>query len=184
MDCRKAETAVMRHIEKLLQPAEARDLTKHILKCEDCRTLYLMMDESADIYAMPAESLSEMPAAGFTERVMALVHAEETVHETAAVTVNDIILRVLWSLSGVAVGVLMLLVMNPDWAASIALQNAFGYAGMYMEEVTAWLSRSEVLHVVVNSSLGVAALVFAGLIGGLLYGLHRGENTAHTSVGA
>jgi hypothetical protein len=182
MDCRKAETAVMRHIEKLLQPAEARDLTTHILKCENCRALYLMMDESADIFTAPAESFHEAPAADFTQRVMALVHADET--ETEKVTAGDMVLRVLWSLGGVAVGVLMLLVMNPDWAASIALQNAFGYAGMYMEELTAWLSRSEVLHVAINSSLGIAALIFAGLIGGLLYGLHRGEDTARTSIGA
>jgi len=51
-------------------------------------------------------------------------------------------------------------------------------------ELTAWFAREEVMGVLVGSGLGIAALVFAGIIAALLYGLHRGEHKGHMGIKA
>ncbi|MCL2498712.1 MAG: hypothetical protein FWE90_00070 [Defluviitaleaceae bacterium] len=187
MDCLKAETAMMRYIEKTLKPEDARDLAKHVLRCEPCRELYLMMDASADILeAPPAE-----PPEGFTEKVMALVrnlheNPESAMLEvknpsTPSVTAGNAVFRVLWGLSGIVMGVALLFALNPHWIQGTAVHDAMTAIAAFFADITAWLGQIDTAHAIINSGLGIAALVFAVIIIALLYGLHRGENTAQKS---
>jgi|GEM_PF-3890858 len=171
MDCHKAQDAVMQHIENRLAPDDARGLTLHILHCESCRALYLLMDASAEL---PVESA---PAA-FTEQVMARVQ------QVTVMTVSDVLLRALWVGGGILLGVLLLLTQNPEWAATVALFDAVATVQAWYTDATAWITQREVFSALGQSGLGVVALVLAGLIAGVLYGLHRGENVPERHAGA
>ncbi|MCL2605513.1 MAG: hypothetical protein FWD90_13645 [Defluviitaleaceae bacterium] len=184
MDCAKAETAMMHYIEKTLKPEDARDLTTHILKCEPCRELYLVMDASAEMLEAPAAE----PPEDFTERVMRLVYdlrvnpeTETTEEKTPPVTAGNAVFRVLWGLSGIVMGVAMLFALNPHWVQGTALHDGMTAAAAFFADIAAWMGQIEVARALINSGLGIVAFVFAGIIAGLLYGLHRGENGAQES---
>jgi len=177
MDCPKAELAMMHYVEKTLKPADARDLATHILQCEPCRTLYLLMDQAAELLTAPA--LNEAPI-HFTAQVMARIEAEAV---TPAETVSAG-LRILWGLSGIVMGVALLFAFNPQWEVVMALQNALASAAVIFNDALAWVNQIYVSEALINSGIGIVALVFAVVIAGLLYGLHRGENTPHKSFNA
>jgi hypothetical protein len=190
MDCPKAETAMMHYIEKTLNPAAARDLARHVMRCEPCRELYMTMDIAAEMLDSPPAEAPE----GFTESVMGRVMAfaahpaEEPQTESVgspigpvAATPRNTMLRILWGLSGIALGYVLLLVLNPHWAASVAVQNGLHSVTVFLNDIIAWLARTDITQALINSGLGIVALVFAGLIAALLYGLHRGESARRES---
>ncbi|MCL2203457.1 MAG: hypothetical protein FWB88_05925 [Defluviitaleaceae bacterium] len=176
MDCLKAETAMMHYIEKTLKPTDARDLALHVMGCPPCRELYLVLDDSADMLAAPAQEAPEC----FTQEVMAQVRALPAYAPAA----GNAVLRILWGLSGIVMGVALLFALNPHWLEGTAVQYAFTAMVAFFGDVSAWLGQVEITHALINSGLGIAALVFAALIAALLYGLHRGEGTGHKSVNA
>jgi hypothetical protein len=179
MDCPKAETAMMSYVEKTIKPEDARDLAIHVLRCEPCRELYLMMDVAAEVSESP---LTEAPA-GFTERVVERIQADGVTLATATPktvpTQGNTLLRVLWGLSGIVTGVALLLALNPEWRMAVLLRDGFSAFAVYFGETMTWLTQTDITDILINSGLGLLAFVFAGLIAALLYGLHRGENTLH-----
>lgn len=184
MDCVKAETAMMHYIEKSLKPADAQGLAAHVQSCEVCRALYLMLDEAADLLTETA-TLVTAPA-DFTEGVMEKVRLQP-----ARVHTPNPVLRMLWGLSGIFIGVALLFALNPTWADAVAgasrvaawVRDGFLALGAYAGELGLRLAQLD-MQVLVHSGLGIAALVISLLIAALLYGLHRGENVPQTGLRA
>ena len=184
MDCVKAETAIMHYLEKTLKPEDARGLVLHIQSCADCRILYLMLDEAADLLAEKMEIVTA--PANFTESVM-----EKVRMTPARVHTPNPMLRVLWGMSGIVIGFVLLFALNPTWADAVAgasrfaswVRDGFLALGDFAMDVSTRLAQMD-MQVVVESSLGIIALVISLLIAALLYGLHRVENVPQTGLRA
>ena len=189
MDCQRAETAMMHYVEKSLQPTQARDLAAHVIECAPCRSLYLLLDEAAELPAhteapvasSAAPQLTAAPA-DFTNRVMARIQAEASPAPVQAATQDTAPaeasagLRILWGFSGIFMGFALLLAFNPQWAVAITMQDALSSATAFFYDVLARVAQVQIIEMLAESWLGAVALVFAGVIAASLYGLHRGEN--------
>ena len=70
MDCKQADLLIMQYAEKSIAPSDAKNLTKHLLVCEECRESFLAFD-----ICMDETPIVEVPA-DFTLNVMARVKAE------------------------------------------------------------------------------------------------------------
>jgi predicted anti-sigma-YlaC factor YlaD len=193
MDCPKAENAMMRYIEKSITPSNARDLARHVLRCEPCRALYLTLDAAAEMLAVPP---AEAPD-GFTEGVMARVRTLPAYRKSLATAPTgaengNAAVRILWGLSGIVMGFALMLALNPHWLETVtgisrladAIRMGLTAVADFFGGAVAWLAQLDITHAIINSGLGITALVFASLIIALLYGLHRGENKNEQSVGA
>ena len=67
MDCKHADLFIMQYAEKKIEPNDAKNLTKHLLVCEDCRESFLAFDICLD--EIP---LVQAPA-DFTQNVVSRV---------------------------------------------------------------------------------------------------------------
>ena len=67
MDCKHADALIMQYGEGSLSHSDAKNLTKHLLVCEDCRESFLIFDICLD-----ETRLIEAPS-DFTQNVMARV---------------------------------------------------------------------------------------------------------------
>ena len=67
MDCKQADNFIMQYAEKTIKPNDAKNLTKHLLICEDCRKSFVAFDVCLD-----ETHLVEAPA-DFTVNVMAKI---------------------------------------------------------------------------------------------------------------
>ncbi|MCL2365304.1 MAG: hypothetical protein FWC71_11675 [Defluviitaleaceae bacterium] len=181
MDCLKAETAMMHYVEQTLKPKDIQPLATHILQCEPCRALYLLLDEQAEILAapQPAET-SEMPT-NFTQVVMAQVRMQPAYVPTPAASIGQ---RILWVVAGILIGTAALLALNPQWAISFAIHEGLVMLGAHIGNLLSWLTQADTINALINSGLGIAALIFSVLIGGALYGLYRGEHATNHQLQA
>ena len=103
MDCKQSELAMMQHFEKNIHPKIARKLAKHVLTCQNCRELFLLMDESAEEF-----ELTEAPS-GFTRAVMARVN------EAAVYTRQEKpVFAGIWGLVAILAGAMLIIVANTD----------------------------------------------------------------------
>jgi len=185
MDCKQSEIFMMQHFEKTIKPANASRLAKHVLICEPCRELYLTLDEAME--CANAEEFSKAPES-FTESVMAMVRAEELYSKVVAVTVTadseaggQIILRIIWSISAILLGIGLLFMLNPDMLSALmeaypvmeTVVNVFYSAGVFISNVGERIAQSGISFSADN--LGVTALLFVAVMGTLLYVLHSGE---------
>jgi len=90
----------------------------------------------------------------------------------------------LWGISGIITGIALLLTLNPHWAAAAVIYQILMAVSVFFANTVDWLTHSNLAAALIDSSLGLAALVLAGIIAALLYGLHRGENTPAKSAKA
>ena len=175
MDCNQAELAMMAHMEKTIQPAQAQDLAQHILKCQDCQEYYIGFDMAMDV--LNDTELSAAPP-DFTQAVMAQVH-KLPAHTKPEPVVISVSLRILWGLSAIALGIGLLFAFNPEWLASFAVMdgilNGVGAIAQYVTGLVENLAPGY------RSASGLTALnasvLFVAVIGVLLVVLQRSEKS-------
>lgn len=124
----------MRYMDKKIKPSSAVALTKHILRCADCRDEFLLFDAAMD-KTREAEAgmyaLEETPAA-FTGAAMEKIKQAPLYQPILKLTRADIVIRALWCLC--------------------ALGLALGLAVMYNQETfAAWLAAYPQLSAAINS---------------------------------
>jgi len=182
MDCNQASIAMMEHMEKTIQPAQARDLATHVLECESCREYYIGLDMALDV--LDDAELS-IPPADFTPAVMSEVRKLPAHTPAEAVERASVALRVLWGLSAIFLGVGLLFAFNPEWLSAVTeaspvVQNVLGAMG------TAWQFISGLIDGLVSSYQGAngsslsvtsVAIVFVVIMGVLLVVLQRSEKS-------
>jgi len=179
MDCLKAETAMMHYVEQTLKPKDIQPLATHILQCEPCRALYLLLDEQAEILAAP-QPAEDMPA-NFTQAVMARMRTQPAYVPTPAASIGQ---RILWGAVGIFMSTALLLALNPHWAISFAIHEGMVTLGAHISNLLSWLTQADTVAALINSGVGIIALIFTVLIGGALYGLYRGEPAAQQKLQA
>jgi len=186
MDCNQSELYIMQHFEKTIEPKHAKELAEHVLSCESCRELYLSMDDAMDFVMETTHGrleLMEAPA-NFTESVMGKVRALPAYSkQTVAVVVSSggvsIVLRVLWGISAILLGVGLLFIFNPEWLAGSypvleSIMNSISNFGVAMVGAFEWLA--QVSDPAAVGNLSIIALLFVALTGSLLYVLHSGNS--------
>jgi len=186
MDCKQAELYIMQHFDKTIEPENAQDLLGHMQICESCRELYLLMDEMEEI------DLVEAPI-DFTSNVMEKVRNETvaatvvTVAKSSGISGGFIMLKILWSLSLVTLGIGTYFVFNPDVLGELAINfsfvdvilNGLTSIGMFMGRVYEHLT----FYLVPAGDTGnfsIIALLFALMMGTLLFVLHNSEKRVKT----
>ena len=181
MNCENAQIAMMQHMDKTIKPADARELTRHILSCESCREYYLAFDEANDI----ENTLAAAPD-GFTEMVMTKIR-ELPVYASPAKKgrgESQTILRVLWGLSAIFLGIGLLFIFNPDLLAAITaaspaaagITDVLSEAGQFFTGIFDSLTQAAGTEAASSVlGMGIAALAFVITIGALLLALQRGE---------
>ena len=173
MDCNQAELAMLAHMEKTIQPAQARDLAQHVMSCETCQEYYIGFDMAMDV--LNDAELSIAPP-DFTQLVMAQVQKlpPHTKPEPVSISLS---LRILWGLSAIVLGIGLLFAFNPEWLTAfpvvdnmLAAVNTLGHhTARLVDGLTAGYYGAELL---LNASL-----VFVVVIGILLVVLQRTEKS-------
>ena len=161
MECKQADGFTLRYAEKTIEPNDAKNLAKHLMECENCRKSFTVFDmclEEADLVEAPAD---------FTQKVMAKVGGIKK--ESAGMPYA---FRVLWGLSAVFFGAVLLLVLNTtaflDYSAE-RLESMNSVLRPFFENISASLAQIEYF--------GVITFLFVPLLGILLYVLHSGEKS-------
>ncbi|MCL2372388.1 MAG: hypothetical protein FWC78_03185 [Defluviitaleaceae bacterium] len=174
MDCKQSELAMMQHFDKIIHPKTARKLAKHILTCQSCRELFLLMDESAEI------ELVEAPA-GFTQTVMAKVNT------AGAYSPQDRLAfpGMLWGLVAIIAGALLIAVANTDLINTIT--NGYPLMEMIMyvfgdAVVAVRMTAERFMHGIrelnLDGWLSISALALSMMMIGLLAVLYKDDATA------
>lgn len=179
MDCNQSELYMMQHFEKTIEPKNAKALAEHVLTCDSCRELYLTMDEAMDGFELVAAPDN------FTESVMGKVR-ELPVYSKPAVAISSggvsIVLRILWGISAIMLGVGLFFIFNPDlftalagsYSAMESVINALSGVGTAMVGAFEWLA--QVSDPAAAGNLSIIALLFVAVTGSLLYVLHSGNS--------
>jgi len=186
MDCKQSEIAMMQHMEKTITPADARSLAKHILACETCREYYLAFDEAMELLTDDIELTA--PPEDFTKSVMTKINAAANVAEKPAVVeavsvVSDgqIFIKIVWGIGAILMGFGLYFIFNPALLPEITIehpaidgfQHAFNALGQFLNQGVQRLSQMDIS---AQDSIGVFALFFVIMLGGLLTVLHREES--------
>ena len=182
MNCEKFELLIMQHFEQTIEPASAAELTKHVLRCENCRELYLMMDEATD-----ETSEDILAPVNFTASVMDKVRELPVYQKPETQKIKEsgmFTLRILWGFSAIIFGVGVLFMFNPDLLTALAGSYPIVYSivdfitavGMAVGGVMEWLSMAFAPAGAANE-LGVIALLFVAVMGVLLFALN---NSGHS----
>jgi len=185
MNCSKAQDLIMSHVEKTINPKEAKSLFNHVNSCSACREMYLLMDEAAEIDDL--EALTEAPE-GFTEAIMNMVAKEAYVDAVAeapaSVTAGgSLALRILWGFSAIILGVLLFVTLNPDVVTNLAGYNTAIDSMLYAVNGLSDIIGVAVTNIieafsggaVLTGTLGYFALVFVVIVGILFFILSRQE---------
>ncbi|MCL2839274.1 MAG: hypothetical protein FWE05_00750 [Defluviitaleaceae bacterium] len=195
MKCNLAEILIMKHFEKTIEPADAKKLAEHVMVCQTCRELYLVLDEGIEFSGTADIALesSNIPPVNFTESVMKKVreipaYAKTTPVVRADISGGQMVLRVLWGFSAILLGIGLLFTFNPYMLASLleaypmmeTLFGALSSLGTHSTAFFEWVAQGTAYIAVDN--LGIAALFFVGVMGTLLFVLYNGENR-HDSFG-
>ena len=178
MDCIQAELAMMAHVEKTIQPADARDLTQHLLSCETCREYFVGFDMALEVLE---DAELSTPPVDFTQNVMAAV-SKQPVHSRAN---ESIVIRVLWGLGAIFLGIGLLFAFNPDWWNALTISqvadnmlSAIAGAGQFFVDLFEGSS-----HYTANfagASIFNIALVFVFVMGALLIVLQISEKRTNS----
>ena len=181
MDCIQAELAMMEHLEKTIQPAQARDLAQHVMHCEPCREYYIGLDMALDV--LNDEELST-PSEHFTQNIMAQVrrlpaHTLPEPHATPA-------MRVMWGLGAIILGVSLLFAFNPEWWQAVTAASPV-LDGILAALSSARLFAAEMLEGLISTQQGAAtivglpvfnvAIIFVFVVGALLMALQHSEKS-------
>ena len=180
MDCIQAETAMMEHMEKTIQPARARDLAQHVLICETCREYYIGFDMALDVLSDP--ELSQAPA-NFTHNIMTQVRKLPA--HTPPQPVASAAMRVMWGLGAIFLGVALLFAFNPEWWQAITESSAvyenvlaaMGTTRLFVSDALEWLTANQATGGFAGVSVFNVALVFVVVGGILLFVLQIAEKS-------
>jgi len=181
MDCTQAELAMMEHMEKTIQPARARDLAQHVMRCESCREYYIGFDMALDVLS---DAELSVPPVHFTQNIMAQVrrlpaHTPPEPRATPA-------MRILWGLGTIVLGVALLFAFNPEWwqavtEASAVLDSilaAMGSARLFFADIWENLTASQQgAGYIAGLPIFNVALGFVFVVGTLLLVLQRSEKS-------
>ena len=182
MTCAEAEIAMLAHMETTISLKDARRLAEHVETCELCREYYLAFDEVMEYAASAEASWHEAPE-GFTAAVMAEVEytpvcakpeVVEKIRRRGLAT-----LHILWGVSAVLFGIALFLALNPQQFTSlVTYYPVFNSIASFFSGVAAsfagFMDSAQHVHTI-ESSLGVAALLFVLVLGSLLAVLHRDQ---------
>jgi len=184
MTCSQAEIAMLQHMETTISLKDARRLAQHVQECQSCREYYLAFDETME-YAAAEIDWKEAPES-FTAAVMAAVHhmpihsKPEVVEEIKR---NGLVtLHILWGASAILFGIALFFAFNPDSFTSLINSfPIFDSIATFITGIGASLSQAlgnmRYNHTI-ESSLGIAALLFVLILGSLLVVLHKDERTS------
>jgi len=177
MNCKQAEIAMMEHFEKTIQPARAKSLAQHVLKCEDCREYYVGLDMALEVLDEPELNLAP---ADFTQNVMAKVS------ELPAYTKPiGIPLRIVWGLGVIFLGIGLLFAFNPQWLTAMTEASPVLYSIL----TAMYAARTAVTDAIANAVASTSyqgtetillnvTIVFVVIVGALLAVLQRSEKSS------
>jgi len=184
MTCSQAEIAVLSHMEKTISLEDAHKLVQHMQECESCREYYLAFDEIME-YAASAETDWQEAPAGFTAAIMAEVnnmpvyvkHEQPIAAEIRSRGLAT--LHILWGISAILMGVVLFFAFNPDHFTNLTnTYPIFDRIATFISGMGASFSQMldsmQSTHTI-ESSLGIAALLFTLLLGSLLVILHKDQ---------
>jgi len=183
MTCSQAEIAMLQHMETTISLKDARRLAQHVQDCESCREYYLAFDEIMECTAAETESSAYWQEApeSFTAAVMTKVH-HMPVHSKPEVVEEIkrsglVTLHILWGASAILFGIALFFAFNPDSFTNLI--NSFPIFDSIVTSITGFgASLSQALtnmryNHTIESSLGIAALLFVLILGSLLVVLHK-----------
>jgi len=179
MDCNQSQIAIMQYLEKKIEPLEARTLVKHILICEECRELYLLLDESQEL--LEISKVSEVAISvpeDFVANVMEMVRKEPKYAKLQPVSIE---LKILWAISAVMMTIAMLVHFDPPWFANVVawfptvgtIQEFFVNIGNNMTGTIAQFFQN--IEYQDSGNMSLWAMMFVLVISTLLFVLHRQE---------
>jgi len=182
MDCSQAQIAMMEHMEKTIQSAQARDLAAHVLECESCREYYIGFDMALEV--LDDAELS-VPPADFTQAVMSEVCKLPAHTPAEPVATASVALRVLWGLSAIFLGVGLLFAFNPEWLSAVTdaspiVQSILGGMSTAMQYVSGLVESLVSSYQGANGSelsMTSVAIIFIAIMGVLLAVLQRSEKS-------
>ena len=183
MDCKQADLFIMQYGEKSLKPSDAKNLTKHLLVCGECRESFLAFDICLD------ETEVVEASADFTQNVMARVKAEAASIQqnevlkrelsNIALAKNSRIVQAAIGLGAIFAGVLLFVALNFGYSGDFlgTLSELVQYYSMafmqFLEGVSISFGGSE--------HFGQFTFVFVPVLSLLLFVLHSTEKTPASS---
>ena len=160
MDCVQAEVAMMQHVEKTITAEMAKKLAEHILTCETCHEYFFAFDEMMEAVGDDFEVV-EAPD-GFVDSVMARVSPSTMVFSLG---------RVLSGISAVIVGALVFINYPAIESFAEGFVNNLHQLGQSLQV----FGQIEPV-----GDMGVIALFFVLMLGGLLTILYNQEASVNT----
>ncbi|MCL2287059.1 MAG: hypothetical protein FWC32_11945 [Firmicutes bacterium] len=177
--CAKAEIAMLSHMEGTLSSEDAQILAQHVEKCELCREYYLAFDEVMEYAASDEADWQEAPA-NFTATVMAEVNKMSLYTKPAVEAIRRkgmATLHILWGVSAILLGVALFFAFNPQHLATLTSSYPiFDNIAVFLAGAATPLDQvlySTMQNHTIESSLGIAALLFVLILGSLLVVLHK-----------
>jgi len=177
MDCKQSEIAMMQHMENTITPQTAKDLAKHVLSCKNCREYYIAFDEAMEFSLDENFAMVEAPT-DLTKNIMNAIKKDPLYTQS-----GQKLLHVLWGFSAILMGIGIYLVFNPMLLAELAgypIVSAINNTLTNLGQGFANALQPLVMDATLNNSLGIAALFFACMLGGLLTVLYQGERSINT----
>lgn len=159
MTCTQIEDLMARHIEETITPEETAKLDAHMLECEACSQYFMLF---TDIAATPVTAVAPQD---FTANVMAKVYP-----------VKERSTALGWSLVCAASAMLLafavFIIASPQYFANLLETNATIAA---INDAALNFGSMLSNDILIESTVGIGALLFAILLGLLLSILHKDE---------
>jgi len=171
---------MMQHMERTIDEADAKLLLQHVHECASCHEYYIAFDTVMEYAASPQVEIHSAPA-NFTAAVMAKISPAA---ETAELRKRGYVTQcILWGVGLIFLGVAVFFFFNPDSFAALVgalpalatVVDAVAGFGVYLRNFAERFLQDPY---VIDSSYGVAALMFALLLGIFLVVLQKGEENA------
>lgn len=184
IDCKQAETAMLRHMERSITAAESVELLKHVKTCERCMEEYLMFDQVVEFISTNDISTLESAPENFTQNVMASIR-KDSAHAPQLKEIvrnGNLLSHLLGGSSLIVLAVALIIFYNPEQVAHFAYTYpAIGTIVSVASNVWAALAGAmnsivySVGNLSIESSISIAALAFVLISGLLLVVLQRQE---------
>ena len=180
MDCKQADLFMMQYAEKTIKPIDAKNLTKHLLVCEDCRESFLAFDICLDETPM-----MEAPAE-FTHNVLARIKELDTAMTPSILNADHSrqrlsprFIQVAVGLGAMLVGVLLFVALNFGYPGDFfgTLSELVQYYSLgiapFFESINLGFSGSE--------NFSQFTFIFVPVLSVLLFVLHSTEKSDFSS---
>ena len=151
MLCRQAEKFIMQKIEGEITQTDAMSLYKHVLECETCRELYLLLDDVRKV-----ESVSAPP--NFTNLVMFNINNQKECGQPVLA----------FSLLFFAIGFIIAFDPNIHATLPASIGPILSYFGLLLNSISEITSQ-------MAGTLASTAMLLVTIMGTLLFVLHSNE---------